>query len=111
MPLHFQASKDVLAGGAVVIAKGAAVTGEVLEPGKKNLILGSATESLPSRSTEVTAVDGSKLKVKASPGRSRREERAKHRASRTSRQGFAGARRQLPTWRIFDGDQTVAVKK
>ena len=63
-PLHFQAAKDVRAGGSVVIAKGAAVTGEVLEPGKKNILGRGGKPAF--RLTEAAAVDGTRVKVKAS---------------------------------------------
>ena len=68
LALHFQVARDVQAGGAVVILKGTPVAGEVLEPGKKGILGRGGKPSF--RVTEVTAVDGTKLKLKASPGRS-----------------------------------------
>jgi serine/threonine-protein kinase len=65
--LHFQATKDFRIGGTVVIAKGAAVTGEVVDPGKKN-ILGRGGKPV-FRLIQADAADGTKLKVSARPGR------------------------------------------
>jgi hypothetical protein len=108
--LHFRASKDVLVGGAVVIAKGAAVTGRVLERTKKNLIIVKRDGKPMFALSDVVAVDGTRLKVKASPGRS--GEKNEHNIEPPGHQGKdslapAGAAYQA----FFDGDQTVAVKK
>ena len=65
--LHFQATKDFRIGGTVVIAKGAAVTGEVVDPGKRN-ILGRGGKPV-FRLIQADAADGTKLKVSAKPGR------------------------------------------
>jgi serine/threonine protein kinase len=65
--LHFQATSDFRIGGTVVIAKGAAVTGEVVDPGKKN-ILGRGGKPV-FRLIQADAADGTKLKVTAKPGR------------------------------------------
>jgi hypothetical protein len=65
-PLHFKATKDVVMGGDVVVAAGAAVTGEIVDPGKKKLI----GRSKPTyRLVDALAVDGSHLKVRSAPGR------------------------------------------
>ena len=105
--LHFQAAKDVLAGGAVVIAKGAAVTGEVLEPGKKN-ILGRGGKPM-FRLTEAAAVDGSKIKVKAAPGRGEKNEHNIEPPGHRGKESLAPAGSSYLAY--FDGDQTVAVKQ
>src|SRR5471032_1494215 len=65
--LHFQATKDFRIGGTVVIAKGAAVTGEVVDPGKRN-ILGRGGKPV-FRLIQADAADGTKLQVSAKPGR------------------------------------------
>lgn len=65
--LHFQATRDFRIGGTVVIAKGAGVTGEVVDPGKKN-ILGRGGKPV-FRLIQADAADGTKLKVTARPGR------------------------------------------
>ena len=65
-PLHFKAARDVLMGGEVVIAGGAAITGQIVDPGKKKLI----GRSKPTyRLVDAVAVDGSRLKVRSAPGR------------------------------------------
>ena len=92
-PLHFQVTDDVKVGGAVVIVKGAAVTGEILPLGKKN-ILGRGGKPAFSLST-VVAVDGAKIKVKASPGHSSdKNEHLRH------SKPFAPALSPRPFWRI-----------
>jgi predicted Ser/Thr protein kinase len=66
LPLRFQVSHDVRVGDAVVIAKGAAVTGEIVERSRKKFIVKNAKPTF--RLLEVTAIDGSKLKVRATAG-------------------------------------------
>jgi hypothetical protein len=106
--LHFQAAKDVHAGGALVIVKGAAVTGEVLEPGKKNILGRGGKPAF--RLLQVVAVDGSKLQVKASPGRSGdKNERNIEPPGHRGKEALAPAGSSYLAY--FDGDQTVAVKK
>jgi hypothetical protein len=65
--LHFQATRDFRIGGTVVIARGATVTGEVVDPGKKN-ILGRGGKTV-FRLIQADAADGTRLKVTAKPGR------------------------------------------
>ena len=79
-----------------MIAKGAPVTGEVLPLGKKNF-LGRAPKPMY-RLMTVDAVNGAKLKIKASPGRSddkneRNIEPPGHRGKDRSRPP------EVPTWR------------
>ncbi len=65
-PLRFKAAKDVLMGDSVVIASGAAVTGAIVDAGKKRLI----GRSKPTfRLADAVAVDGSHLKVRSAPAR------------------------------------------
>jgi hypothetical protein len=107
LPLHFQASKDYHVDGAVVIAKGAAVTGEVLAAGKKGL-LGRGKPMF--RLMTADAVDGTKLKVKAAPGRSsEKNERNIEPPGHRGKESLAPAGSSYLAY--FDGDQTVAVKK
>ena len=108
LPLHFQATKDYHVEGALVIAKGAAVTGEVLAAGKKG-ILGRAGKPM-FRLIAVDAVDGTKLKVKSSPGRgSEKNERNIEPPGHRAKESLAPAGTTYLAY--FDGDQTVAVKK
>ncbi len=108
LALHFQAAKDYQVDGAVVIAKGAAVTGEVLMAGKKN-ILGRGGKPM-FRLMAVDAVDGSKLKVKAAPGRSSdKNERNIEPPGHRGKDSLAPAGSSYLAY--FDGDQTVAGRK
>jgi serine/threonine protein kinase len=91
--LHFRAATDVLVDGAVVIAKGAAVTGQVLAPGKKIPLVRRGGKS------RFELIDGSKVKVKASPGRNGNKNESNFAPPGTTYLAY------------FDGDQTVAVKK
>jgi serine/threonine-protein kinase len=103
LELHFHAAKDYEVDGAVVIAKGATVTGEVVAAGKKR---GKPMFRLMT----VDAADGTKLKVTAGPGRSSRKNEW-----RIEPPGHRGKESLAPKGSAylayFDGDQTVAVKK
>jgi hypothetical protein len=102
LELHFHAAKDYEVDGAVVIAKGATVTGEVLAGKRRGKPM--------FRLMEADAVDGSKLKVKAGPGR-----RSDRNEWRIEPPGHRGKESLAPKGSVylayFDGDQTVAVKK
>ncbi len=107
--LRFQVGRDVVMGNSVVLAKGAAVRGEVLEPGKKGGILRRSGKPA-FRLVDAVGVDGSKLAVKASPGRS--GEKNEHNIEPP---GHKGKDTLAPKGTLyiayFDGDQIVAVKK
>ena len=106
LELHFHAAKDYQVDGVVVIAKGATVTGEVLPAGKKN-ILGHAGKPM-FRLMMVDATDGSKLKVKAAPGRdSEKNERNLEPPGHRGKESLAPKGTTYLAY--FDGDQTVAV--
>jgi hypothetical protein len=62
--LRFTVSEDVRVGDSVVIAKGATVTGAIVDPGKRR-ILGLPVSKMTLRLTTVDAIDGSKLNVRA----------------------------------------------
>jgi serine/threonine-protein kinase len=107
--LHFQATRDFRIGGAVVIAKGAAVTGEILDPGKKN-ILGRGGKPV-FRLIQADAADGTKLKVTAKPGR-RSDGLGEHSLEppgRRDKELVAPAGAEYLGY--IDGDQLVTVKK
>jgi len=100
--LHFQASRDFTVQGALVMAKGAAVTGEVVESGKKKpsfLLI------------EADAADGSKLKVRARPGRHSdgKREHALEPPGLRRKDVLAPAGAEYLAY--IDGDQSVRVKK
>ena len=106
LELHFHAAKDYPVDGVVVIAKGATVTGEVLPAGKKN-ILGRAGKPM-FRLMTVDAADGSKLKVKAAPGRdSEKNERSLEPPGHRGKELLAPKGSSYLAY--FDGDQTAAV--
>jgi serine/threonine-protein kinase len=108
LALHFEAAKDYAVDGAVVIAKGAAVTGEVLAAGKKN-ILGRGGKPM-FRLIAADAVDGTKLKVKSAPGRATdKNEKNIEPPGHRGKESLAPAGSTYLAY--FDGDQTVAVKK
>ena len=100
LALHFQAAKDYRVDGAVVIAKGAAVTGEVIGTGKKGILRRGGKPMF--RLMTADAVDGTKLKVKAAPGRS-----SDKNETISSRRDIAGRnrwrRRGARTWRTSTG--------
>ena len=105
--LRFQATEDFRVSGSVVIAQGAAVTGEVVGAGKKVLGIGGKMQF---KFNTVTAVDGKALKIKASPGRdSDKNQRAIEAPGRKTKDVLAPAGTQYQAY--FDGVQTVAVKK
>ncbi|MGP8245284.1 MAG: serine/threonine-protein kinase [Bryobacteraceae bacterium] len=65
-PLRFRAARDVRMGDAVVIASGAAVTGQIVDAAKKKFI----GRSKPTyRLIDAVAVDGSHLKLRSAPAR------------------------------------------
>ncbi|MCX6631928.1 MAG: hypothetical protein NTW28_30335 [Candidatus Solibacter sp.] len=108
LALHFEAAKDYQVDGAVVIAKGAAVTGEVLAAGKKNILRRGGKPMF--RLIAVDAVDRTKVKVKAAPGRgSEKNERNVEPPGHRGKESLAPAGSTYLAY--IDGDQTVAVKK
>jgi hypothetical protein len=108
LALHFEAAKDYRVDGAVAIAKGAAVTGEIVATEKKGVLRRGGKRMF--RLITVDAVDGTKLKVKASPGRSSdKNERNIEPPGHRAKESLAPAGSTYLAY--FDGDQTVAVKK
>ena len=108
LALRFQAAKDYQVDGVVVIAKGAAVSGEVLALGKKNILRRGAKPMF--RLMAVDAVDGTKLKIRATPGKSAdKNERNIELPGHRGKDSLAAAGSTYLAY--FDGDQTVAVKK
>jgi hypothetical protein len=105
--LHFKAAKDVVMGDAVIIAGGAAVTGQVVEGEKKKLL----SHTKPTyRLVDAVAVDGSHLKIRSAP--SRRGDASPDRpiepiGARKSKDVLASAGSTFLAY--FDGPQTVTV--
>jgi len=108
-PLSFRVTKDVAVGDVVVIAKGAGVAGVVVEAAKRKFLV--HTTRLAYRLLEVEAVNGTKVKVRASPGRlgeSRKDPQLDSLGgSRSKGAALAGSRFLA----YFDGDQTLTLRK
>jgi hypothetical protein len=102
--LHFTVSKDLRVGDVVVIAKGTALAGEVVDSGdsKKLLIVkNKATFKL----TSVDSTGGTKLAIRAAPGKGDRP---------IEQPGTKNKELLAPTGTEYlgyiEGDQTVTVK-
>jgi hypothetical protein len=108
-PLRFTVSEDVRVGESVVIAKGAAVTGAIVDPGKRK-ILGVPVGKMTLRLATVDAVDGSKLNIRALA--TRRPE-GSFRDVDTGKAKPKGVAAPAGTDYIAytDGDQAVSVRK
>ncbi len=107
--LQFQVSHDLQIGGAVVVAKGAMVTGEIVEKSKRKFIIKSSKPTY--RLLEVTAADGSKLKVRATPGigGGKSEPQLAPHGHAPPKDLAAAAGDEFIAY--FDGDQTVKVRQ
>jgi serine/threonine-protein kinase len=107
--LQFQVSKDVAIGSTVVVAKGAVVTGVVVDAAKKKFLVHNTRPTF--RLVDVVAVDGSKLKVRATSGRlgeSRKDPQFEPIGGVRSKDAPVPAGSRFLAW--FDGDQTVTLK-
>jgi serine/threonine-protein kinase len=71
--LQFQVSHEVRIDNVVVIAKGAAATGEIVEKSRKKFLVKTGKPTF--RLLEVAAVDGSKLKLRVTPAEAAKSER------------------------------------
>jgi serine/threonine protein kinase len=105
MPLRFRVEQDLRIGPMLLIAKGAVVTGEIVEtrssgrPGRPGFKL-----------LTVDAADGTKMKLRASPGRnSQRNEQAVEVPGYKYKEALAPAGTKYIGY--VDGDQPVSVKK
>ena len=108
-PLRFRVIRDVRSEDAVVLAAGAVLTGEVTSAEKKRR-LGRSRATY--RLLEVAAVDGSKLKVRATPGRpgdGRDERPVEVPGHAPSKEVLVPAGTEFVAY--FDGDQTVTVRR
>ena len=109
-PLHFKTIDEFRAGDVAVIAKGAAITGAIVDAGKKKFL--GMGGKMTFRLIEADAVDGKKLKVRAMAGKradgppTRPVENAN---SKHSKDTAAEAGTEYIAY--VDGDQTVSVKK
>jgi hypothetical protein len=108
-PLKFTVSSPVRTADGVVIAKGAVVTGEIVEAAKKKVF---GTGKMQYRLTQADAADGTKLNVRATPAKSK-EGPARRQMENPNQKhtheivAMAGAE----YIGYVEGDQTVSVKK
>jgi serine/threonine protein kinase len=105
-PLKFRATQEYRVEGKVIIPQGAEVTGELLGAGKKVAFIGGKTQF---KLTSVAAVDGKKLRIKASSGRGDKNQESIEPKGFKNKELLAPAGAQYMAY--FDGDQTIAVKK
>ena len=108
--LNFKVTRDVTVGDTVVVAKGAPVVGAVVDAAKKKFLVHTTRPTF--RLMEVTAVDGSKIKVRATAGRlgeSRKDPPLDPLGGTRSKDSIAPAGSRFLAY--FDGDQSVSVKK
>ena len=108
--LRFQATRDFRVGNAVVVAQGAPVTGEIVDAGKKKLLSKGAKPTF--RLVQATAVDGTRLSLRAMPsrrgdGKTDRSLEVPGRASPKDLAAEAGTEYIAYT----EGAQTVSVKQ
>ena len=107
--LHFTVTQGLKAGDNVVIAKGAAVTGSVVEAGKRKAFGGN---KMTFRLLQVDAVDGKKLNIRAEPSRGKDGP-----AKRPIDSGAKGKTKEIAAAAgsqyvaYIEGDQTVSVHK
>jgi serine/threonine-protein kinase len=105
-PLHFRTANEISSGGVVVVPKGAPVTGVVVEPAHRKFLVSKARPTF--RLIDVVAVDGTRLKVRATPGKlgeSRKDPPLEPVGAKT-KDAPAGSHFVA----YFDGDQTLALK-
>jgi serine/threonine-protein kinase len=108
--LHFRVAKDVMAGGMVVIPRGAAVTGEVAGANRRKALLIGVKMTF--RLIQADAAGGRKLKLRATQergddGESRRPVDPGNKKKPKDVAAVAGTEYVA----YVDGDQTVTVRK
>ncbi len=110
-PLHFIVVDGLKIGDTVVIAKGATVTGSIVDAaGKKNIFGGGGKMTF--QLTQVDGIDGKKLHVRAESGRGKNGP-----AKRPIDSGAKGKTKEIAAASgsqylcYTDGDQSVSVRK
>ena len=106
--LHFKVTKDVSMGDTVVVAKGAPVTGVVSEAARKKFLVHTTRPTF--RLLDVAAVDGSKLRVRASAGHlgeSRKDPPLEPLGGLRAKDAVVLAGSRFLAY--FDGDQTLTL--
>lgn len=110
-PLHFAVIDGLKVGDAQVIAKGAIVTGSIVDAAGKKKIFGMGGK-MTFRLLQVDAVDGKKLNVRSEPSRGKEGP-----AKRPIDSGAKGKTKEIAAAAgslyvaYIDGDQTVSVRK
>jgi serine/threonine-protein kinase len=109
-PLNFHATTGLTVAGTVVVAKGAPVTGVIVDAAKRKFLLHAARPTF--RLLEATAVDGTKIKVRAtsgSLGESRKAPSLDPLGGSRSKDAVAPAGSRFLAY--LDGDQTLTLAK
>jgi hypothetical protein len=110
--IRFTASQDFKEGDTVVIAKGAAVTGAVVDVAGKKKFLGMGGSKVTFRLTQVDAVDGHKLNIRATPVKSANgpgQRPLEPAGKKPSKDLIAAAGTDYIGY--IDGEQTASIKK
>jgi predicted Ser/Thr protein kinase len=108
LPLRFTVSEDVRVDGSVVIARGATVTGAIVDPGKR--ILGMPVNKMTLSLMAVDAIDGTKLNLRALPTRRSEGSFRDVDTGKAKPKGVAAAA-GAEYFAYIEGDQTVSVRK
>jgi hypothetical protein len=107
MPLRFRVDQELKLGSAITIAKGATVTGEIVLPNPNATGRGARPGF---KLNTVDAADGTKIKVRASPGRNaQRNEQPVETPGYKYKESLAPAGTKYIGY--IDGDQAVVPKK
>jgi hypothetical protein len=107
--LHFTVTDGLKVGDAVVIAKGAAVTGSIVEAAGKEKVFGLGGK-MTFRLLQVDAVDGKKLNIRAEPSRGKDVKRPIDAGAKGKTKEIAAAAGSQYVGYV-EGDQTVSVRK
>ena len=107
--LRFLVSEDFRAGDVVVIPKGAAVGGVIVDAGSKKKFLGIGGSKMTFRLTQVDAAGGHPLKVRATPARGPASRPVDTGNQKHSKDVAAVAGAEYVAY--IEGDQTVSVHK
>jgi hypothetical protein len=111
LTLHFTVVDGLKVGDAVVIAKGAAVTGSIVEAAGKKKVFGMGAK-MTFRLLQVESVDGKKLNIRAEPSRAKDGP-----AKRPIDAGAKGKSKEIAAApgsqyvAYIDGEQSVSVHK
>ncbi len=109
-PLRFTVSAGVHTSDGLVIAKGAVVTGQIVEAAKKKFL--GIGGKMQYRLLQVEAADGTKLNIRATPSKSQdgpARRQVENSNQKHTKESIAIAGAEYIGY--IDGDQTVSVKK